>query len=313
MTTSQTVLLAGATGVFGRRISRVLTGAGYAVLGLGRGPDNTVRADLNDRDQLLRAVDGRHADIVIHAATALAKPPLRHRDMAATDVLRTTGMHNLVDAAREVGASRLIAESMVFGYGYRDFGPTPLTEDADWAPHQRDAAFEAHIAAMRTKEQLTFGSPGIDGVALRFGLFYGPGASDTIVAALRKRMMPAPASNGAALPWVHLDDAATAVLAAIQHGRAGAAYNIADDAPMGFGDHIRATAHAFRTPKPLTVPLWMLRPMGYLSAMLHSSMRVSTARATDELGWRPQYATAADGLAALAGPVAPPAGRDVTG
>jgi nucleoside-diphosphate-sugar epimerase len=302
MTTSKTVLLAGASGVFGRRITRVLTDHGYVVLGVGRGQGNTVRADLNDRDQLLRAVDGHHADVVIHAATALAKPPMFHRDMAATDKLRTVGMRNLIDAARDVGAKRFITESMVFGYGYTDHGPVPLTEDAPWAPRERDPRVEAHLDAFRTKEELTFGSPGLDGVSLRFGLFYGPGGTEPIVASLRKRMMPAPATKGMVLPWVHLDDASTAVLAAIERGRPGAAYNIADDAPMSFGDQIMATAAAFGAPKPLSMPVWMFRPIANLYRMLHTNVRLNIAKAAAELDWRPRYATSADGLAALVAP-----------
>jgi nucleoside-diphosphate-sugar epimerase len=299
MTASNTVLLAGASGVFGRHITRVLSDHGYLVLGVGRGPGNTVRADLNDRDQLLRAVDGRQADVVIHAATALAKPPIFHRDMIATDKLRTVGMRNLIEAARTVGASRFVTESMVFGYGWADHGSVPLTEDAPWAPHVRDRRVAAHLDAFRTKEELTFGTPGLDGVSLRFGLFYGPGGTEPIVASLRKRMLPAPATKGMVLPWVHLDDAADAVLAAIERGRPGAAYNIADDAPMSFGDQIRATATAFGTPKPPRLPVWMFRPTANLYAMLHTNVRLNTAKAADELGWRPRYATSAIGLAAL--------------
>ncbi len=207
-TSAKTVLLAGASGVFGRHITRVLTGAGYDVAGIGRGPGNAVRADLNDREQLLAAVAGRHADIVIHAATALKRPPARHRDMAATDALRTAGMRNLIEVARVVGASRMITESMIFGYGYGEHGRALLTEAAPFGPPQPDAHLEAHVAAMRIKEELTFGTPGIDGVALRFGLFYGPGGTEPIVDALRKRTLPAPTSHGRVLPWVHLEDAA---------------------------------------------------------------------------------------------------------
>ncbi|HEY7173647.1 MAG TPA: NAD(P)-dependent oxidoreductase [Micromonosporaceae bacterium] len=304
MNTQRTVLLAGGSGVFGRRIVRTLSGAGYEVLGLGRGEGNAVRADLNDRDQLLRAVRGTHADIVVHAATALAKPPMRNKDMTATDRLRTTGMRNLVEAAQEVGAKQLISESMVFGYGFRDFGSTPVTEDMPFAPRQSDPALEEHIAAMRVKEQLTFGTPGIDGVALRFGLFYGPGATEYVVTMLRKRMLPAITSGHRILPWIHLDDAASAILAAIERGRPGAAYNIADDTAMSFADHIRAVATAFHTPRPLSVPASIM-PMSYLRAFMKTNMTLATGRAKSELGWRPDYPSAVDGLAALAGAAVP--------
>ncbi|WP_284058910.1 NAD-dependent epimerase/dehydratase family protein [Streptomyces sp. AS02] len=79
---SQSILLAGAGGVLGGHVSRALTEAGHQVTGLGRGPGNGVRADLLDRDALLRAAGGRHFDTVIHAATALRRPPMRHRACA---------------------------------------------------------------------------------------------------------------------------------------------------------------------------------------------------------------------------------------
>lgn len=295
--TEQTVILAGATGVFGRHATRALTGAGYRVLGLGRGAGNDLRADLNDRDALLRALDGVRADVVVHAATALAKPPALHRDMAATNRLRTTGMRNLVEGYHAVGASLMVSESMVFGYGYAELGPAPLTEEGPFAPPQRDRRLEEHVAAMRDKERMT---REVGGVSLRYGLFYGPGGTDAVVAMLRKRMLPAPGSGGRVLPWVHLSDAADALVAAIQRGRPGEAYNVVDDEPMGFDAVIRSVAAAFGTPRPMGVPAWMLRPAALLYAIMHTDMRLSNAKARAELGWEPRYPTVAEGLAATA-------------
>ncbi|WP_118082931.1 NAD(P)-dependent oxidoreductase [Streptomyces sp. CC0208] len=301
MTTNQhqNILLAGASGVLGRHIARALTDAGHKVTGLGRGEGNGVRADLMDRDALLRAVDGEHFDTVVHAATALRKPPVRHRDMYATDALRTEGTAHLIEAARATGARRFVTESMVFGYGYGDFGDQPITEDDEFGPRGTDPELERHLAGMRVKEQLTFGAPGLEGVALRFGLFYGPGGTDALLPLLRKRQLPAPADHGRALPWVELTDAARAVAAAVEHGRAGQAYNIADRTPMGFRAHLLCVAAEFGLPKPMSVPLWLTRPMGYAHTMFSSSMRVSARKAERELGWTPVYPSGRAGLAAL--------------
>ncbi|EDY61662.2 MULTISPECIES: NAD(P)-dependent oxidoreductase [Streptomyces] len=257
MTTNQhqNILLAGASGVLGRHIARALTDAGHKVTGLGRGEGNGVRADLMDRDALLRAVDGEHFDTVVHAATALRKPPVRHRDMYATDALRTEGTAHLIEAARATGARRFVTESMVFGYGYGDFGDQPITEDDEFGPRGTDPELERHLAGMRVKEQLTFGAPGLEGVALRFGLFYGPGGTDALLPLLRKRQLPAPADHGRALPWVELTDAARAVAAAVEHGRAGQAYNISGPHPDGLpcpsavrGRGVRAAEADVRAP-----------------------------------------------------------------
>jgi nucleoside-diphosphate-sugar epimerase len=286
--------------VLGRHIAQALTGSGHDVVALGRGPDNDVRADLLDRDAVLRAVHGFTCDAVIHAATALKKPPIRHRDMAATNALRTSGTAHLIEAAQTIGAGRFLAETMVFGYGYGDFGQAVLTENDEFAPPGTTAPLERHLAAMRVKEQLTFAASGIDGIALRYGLLYGPGATDPLVAMLRKRLVPAPADGGRVLPWVNLIDAASATVAALDRGRGGQAYNVVDDAPLSMGGHIRAVAAAFGTPQPMTVPSWLMRPLSYGYASLTTNMRVSNAKAKTDLGWIPAYPTSAEGLRALA-------------
>ncbi|MEV7616518.1 NAD-dependent epimerase/dehydratase family protein [Streptomyces sp. NPDC089799] len=296
------VLLAGASGVFGRHVADELAGAGYRVLALGRGAGNDIVADLMDREGLLRAVEGLRFDVVVHAATALREAPMKHRDMAATDALRTTGTAHLVEAAQVVGARRMIAESMVFGYGYRDFGDRVLGEDDGFgAADGLDRGSQAHVDAMRIKERLMLGAEGIEGIALRFGLFYGPGGTGALVELLRKRKLPAVAGRGRVLPWIELRDAARAVALAVEGGRPGRAYNIVDDVPMGFGAHVRAVAEAFGTPPPMTVPAWVTRPMAYAHRMFTSSLRVSNARARAELGWAPRYPGCAEGLAALRG------------
>ncbi|MER5381576.1 NAD(P)-dependent oxidoreductase [Streptomyces sp. NPDC002688] len=299
MTTNQSILLAGASGVLGRHITRALTEAGHRVTGLGRSPANDIQADLMDRDALLRAVDGQHYDTVVLAATALRKPPLRHRDMHATDALRTDGTAHLVEAARATGARRLVAESMVFGYGFGDHGDHVVTEADTFGPQGATPQLERHIAAMRTKERLTFEATGLEGIALRFGLFYGAGGTDALLPMLRRRQLPVADDHGRVLPWVDLADAARAVAAAVEHGRPGEAYNVTDRTPLGFAAHVRAVAQEFGLPKPMTVPLWMMRPMAYAHVMMRTTLRVSSAKAERELGWTPAHPSAYDGLAAL--------------
>ncbi|MFJ7297219.1 NAD-dependent epimerase/dehydratase family protein [Streptomyces collinus] len=297
--TSQSILLAGASGVLGRHITRALTEAGHKVTGLGRSRENGIRADLMDRDALLRAVDGHHFDTVVHAATALRKPPMRDRDMYATDALRTEGTAHLVEAARATGARRFVVESMAFGYGYGDHGDRPLTEDDLFGPRGATPALERHIAGMRTKERLAFEAEGLDGIALRLGLFYGPGGTEALLPLLRRRQLPLPGDRGRVLPWVELTDAARAVVAAVERGRPGQAYNIADGTPMGFRAHVEAVARTFGLPKPLNVPLWFLKPMSYAHTVMSSRLRMSCAKAERELAWTPRYASSHEGLAAL--------------
>ena len=311
------VLLAGASGVLGRHMSAALVDAGHEVIGLTRSPGGAERlagmgvqpvvADLMDRDGLLRAVDGLRADAAIHAATALRKVPMRHRDMAATDALRVQGTGNLIEAARSVGARRLVVESMHFGYGYGDFGDEVITETSrPFAPPGRTPALERHLEGFRVKERLALHTDGIEGISLRFGALYGPGfgggGTDQIVAMLRGRKLPlVPDRRPGLLPWTHLADAGTATVAALERGTPGQAYHIVDDEPASMNTHVRFLADTFGTPRPMTVPLTLVRLIGpYLYAFLTSAARLSNDKAKRELGWTPAYPSYRDGIRSLA-------------
>jgi nucleoside-diphosphate-sugar epimerase len=313
------VLLAGATGALGRPLTQALIDAGHQVVGLTRtstGIDQLrasgaepVQADVLDRDGLLRALTGHHVDAVIHELTSLRKMPLRYRDMSATNVLRTTGSTHLLEAARRVGATRFVTQSIVFGYGYRDLGVEPLTERAPFGHPQGDA-FDPSLSAMASAEQQAFTTPGIEGIALRYGLFYG-GDLPTVVGQLRKRALPV-IRGGGKLAFVHHEDAAAATVAALHHGRPGEAYNVVDDQPATFSELITGVAQTFGTPPPLVLPAGLVRFFApYGGAILSRvSMRVSNDKARNELGWRPRFACFRDGLAEASALVDPPPSTD---
>jgi nucleoside-diphosphate-sugar epimerase len=302
------VLFAGATGTLGIPIVMRLIDAGHSVIGVSRTADGAERlrrlgataviANAMDRDRLLDATNGVEADAVLHEMTALKRAPAGHRDMAATDALRVQGSTNLVEVARAVGARRFVTQSIVFGYGYRDHGTEPLTEESPFDATGGDP-FDMHVAAMVSAEQQAFGADGIDGVALRYGLLYGEDA-DTVERMLRRRSLPV-ARRGGRLPFVHHQDAAAATIAALERGRAGEAYNIVDDTPATFRELITAIAEARGAPKPPALPRGLLRlaaPYGGV-VLGDVSMRVSNAKAKRELGWVPRFPSYRDGVAAL--------------
>jgi nucleoside-diphosphate-sugar epimerase len=305
------VLVAGSTGALGVPLLRALAAGGHEVAGLTRNRANRDQlralgarpliADVLDRTALLRAVDGLTVDAVVHLATAFRDMPMRHHGMAATNALRTRGTANLLAAARVVGASRFLAESMIFGYGYGDWGDRVLTEeDPPFGPPGRNPGLEAHLAAMRSSTRQTLDAEGIAGISLRYGGFYGPGAaSAAMVELLRRRRLPVLRGAGViSLVWI--EDAAAATVAALERGRAGQAYNVVDDEPVAWGTLLRALAEAVGAPPPRQLPAFLLRPANYAHAAFTTSMRVSNAKARRELGWTPSVPSWRQGVRLLA-------------
>ena len=304
------VLIAGATGAIGVPLSRRLLAAGHEVIGLTRTRAGAgalseagvtpVVADALDREGLLRATSDVTADAVIHQLTSLTKPPVRHSDMAQTNRLRTEGTKNLVELAGALGAATFITQSIVFGYGYKDMGQRRLTENQPFG-QPGNGRCDPHVAAMLENEDLVLRADGLSGIALRYGLFYGADV-ENMVTLLRKRKLPIPAGRNNRLPWIHIEDAAAATVAALEHGRGGEAYNIVDDDGASWTEMFTTMAQTFSAPSPRALPGWLIRLAApYVGIMvLDVSMQVSNAKAKAELGWRPDYPSFHAGLEALA-------------
>jgi nucleoside-diphosphate-sugar epimerase len=303
------VLVAGASGAIGMPVVRMLRHAGHEVVAVHRAPEGRVRlakagaapvqADVLDQCSLAQALTGQWADAVIAELTALKKTPLRHADMAATNRLRVEGTMNLLAAAQQIGARRFITQSMVLGYGFGDWGGRVLTEADLFAP-PGNGRFEAHLAALRANEQQVLTAPHLDGIALRYGQLYGPGpASDALVAGLRRRRLPVTRASGAT-PWVYIDDAASATLAALKLGERGTAYNITDDEPVSMSAMLIAMAAAVGAPRPWTVPDWLLAATPFAKTIMTGGLQVSNTKAKAELDWTLQAPTYRDGLRLMA-------------
>jgi nucleoside-diphosphate-sugar epimerase len=300
------VLLAGATGAIGSAMVPQLVDAGHEVLGLTRsagGADrlaaNGVRpvvADLMDADGLLRALDGARADAVVHQATAITGVPLFHRSLYATDDLRERGTANLLRAAAALGAERFITQSLFLGYGYRDHGAQPLTEEHPFAEPTGHRGIDRHMRSMRANENQVLGAGGI---ALRYGMFYGPEPmTRKLFGLVLRRRLPVIRGAGT-VPPIHLHDAASAAVAALERGRPGQAYNIADDHPVDFGRYVSTIAEIAGAPVPASMPATALAVLPYLhTLMIVTSIRLSNAKAKQDLAWAPAFPTIREGLAA---------------
>ena len=210
------VFLAGATGVIGRRLSLMLIADGHAVTGTTRsrakeaklraGGVTPIIVDVFDGSALRDAVVRAKPEIVIHQLTDLAGPldPGRREEMLARNArLRIEGTANLMQAAVSAGIRRVVAQSVAFLYAPGE------------GPRRESDPVEASGVAVgaRALERAVLEAPGIDGIVLRYGYFYGP---DTWSDA--PRMQPA----------LHIDAAAHAALLAVTQG-SGGIYNIADD------------------------------------------------------------------------------------
>ena len=303
------VLLAGASGAVGTPLTRQLIAAGHQVVGITRSPANAERlrtagaravvADVMDRESLLAAVRDVRADAVVHQVTALGGRKMREA-MQGTNALRTTGTAHLLAAARAAGAHRFLTQSIVFGYGYRDHGPHVITEDDRFAEPVPGPLGPA-IAAMRSTEEQVFSADDMEGIALRYGLFYGPdNFTRMIINLVRKRRLPVPSSGGGFATFIYLEDAAAATVAALETGRPGQAYNVVDDEPVRWADYLDALAADLGVRRPWRVPSWMLRPIPYLHTIMTTSMRVSNAKAKRELGWAPAVSTYREGIPLVA-------------
>jgi nucleoside-diphosphate-sugar epimerase len=304
------ILIAGASGAIGTPLTRQLITAGHEVVGITRREETADRlrkagagavvADVLDRENLLTALRGERADAVVHQLTSLGgKNP--SKALRVTNELRSTGTAHLLAAARAVGAHRFLTQSIFLGYGYRDHGPEPITEDHPFA-EPMPGRFGSAVAAMRANEEQVLTADEIEGISLRYGFFYGPdNATRMMVNLLRKRRLPVPRSGGGFSNPIYLEDAAAATVAALEKGRPGQAYNIVDDEPVRWADYLDGLAAALGAPRPRRIPLGLLRAIPYLHTLMTTSMRVSNAKAKRELGWTPAVPTYREGARLVAG------------
>ena len=303
------VLLAGASGAVGTPLTRQLIAAGHQVVGITRSRANADRlraagaqavvADVMDRENLLAAVRDLRADAVMHQLTALGSVKIRDA-MRGTNDLRTTGTAHLLAAARAVGAHRFLTQSIVLGYGYRDHGPHMITEDDPFA-EPAPGRFGSAITALHSAEEQVFSAEEMEGIALRYGLFYGQDSfTRMIVNLVRKRRLPVPSSGGGFANFIYLEDAAAATVAALEKGRPGQAYNIVDEEPVRLADFLDTVAAEFGAPRPRRLPTWVFRAIPYLYTIMSTSMPVSNAKAKRELGWAPAVPTYRDGIRLIA-------------
>ena len=268
------IFLAGASGALGRRLVPMLVGKGHQVTGTTRSGKRrpgfaawalrpwcwtrwTVREQSAGQSRAARP------EVVVHDLAALAEMRnLRHFDdeLAATNRLRTEGLDYLLEAAREAGARRFVAQSYSGWPNERTGAPVKTEEDPlDANPPQ---SMSKTIAAIRRLEATVNGATDLDGVVLRYGAFYGPGtgigAGGTMLDAVLKRQFPVVGGGAGIWSFIHIDDAASVTAAAIEGGPGGI-YNIVDDEPAPVAVWLPELARAAEAPAPYRLPRWIGR------------------------------------------------------
>jgi len=290
------VFVAGGSGVIGRRLVPQLVDRGHQVTATTTGPGklgllrqlgaDAVVMDGLDAVSVGEAVAAARPDAILHQMTGLSmahagKPNLRkaNRFFAVTNRLRSEGIDHLLAAADATGVSHVVAQGHASMNGIRRGGwvkteedPLEVVEGTKAINHLEDVVVEA------------------GGAVLRYGGFYGPGANDDQVKLVGKRLFPLVGCGTGYLSWVHVDDAASATVLAVEQ-KARGVFNIVDDEPAPASEWLPYLAACAGAKPPMRVPKWLARLLAgeMVVGMLTEGRGFSNAKAKRELGWELRY------------------------
>ncbi|GAA1958230.1 NAD(P)-dependent oxidoreductase [Catenulispora subtropica] len=304
------VFVAGGTGVLGRRLVPQLVARGHQVtatttnaakLGLLEqlGADGVVMDGL-DAASVGEAVAHARPDVIVHQMTGISmehagKPDFKHFDKWAVPTirLRTEGTDHLLAAAEATGVPHFVAQGYANWNGIRTGGWVKTEEDPlDLV--EGTAAYTSMLALKHVEDVvLAFG-----GAVMRYGGLYGPGAVDDQVELIRRRQFPLVGRATGYASWVHLDDAASATVLAVEQ-KARGVFNIVDDEPAPASEWLPYLAECAGAKKPYRVPKWLARWLaGQVAVVMMTEARgFSNEKAKRELGWRLSYPSWRQGFA----------------
>jgi nucleoside-diphosphate-sugar epimerase len=314
------VFVAGATGAIGKVLVSQLVAGGHEVVGMTRSASKQdlvrslgarpVVADALDPDQVAQAVASAEPEVIVHELTALsgkmsvrdARHPDRSSMVIMTNRLRTEGTDHLLAAGRAVGARRFVSQS----FGAFRFARTggPVQTEADPLDPNPPAALRPGVEGLLRMEEAVTTIEWGEGLALRYGGFYGPGTSislapDAVMAGpIRKRQFPIIGDGGGVWSHLHIEDAAAATAVAVDRGEPGI-YNIVDDEPAPVREWLPVLASALDAKPPRRIPRWLARlAAGETATVMMTEVKgASNAKAKRELGWQPRYASWRQGFA----------------
>jgi nucleoside-diphosphate-sugar epimerase len=236
-------------------------------------------------------------EAIVHQATALSgRFDMKHFDrfFEQTNRLRSLGTNHLLEAARAAGARRFVAQGYA-GWPYASGGPAAKTEEDPFEPSPPEV-MRPTVDAIRHLETTVLDADDLEGVVLRYGSFYGPGTSlardGEFVEATRRRRLPIVGDGAGVWSFLHVEDAASATVVALERGAPGV-YNVVDDEPIPVAEFLPELARMLGAKPPRRVPVWLAKPLiGEAGVWLMTKVPgVSNAKAKAELGWTPRYAT----------------------
>jgi len=292
------VFVAGGSGALGRRLVPQLVARGHQVTATTSKPGNLgaleqlgaepVVMDGLDEVSVGEAVAAAKPDTIVHQMTAITgKPDMKHMDrwFATTNRLRTEGTDHLLAAAEAAGVSHVVAQSFGSFNGIRS-GGWVKTEDDPLDPLTGTVA-EPLMAAVKHVEDVVVAA---GGATMRYGGFYGPGASDVQVEAVRKRQFPLVGGGAGYFSWIHVEDAASATVLAVEQQAQGV-FSIVDDEPAPASEWLPYLAAAVGAKRPMRFPTWLARLVAgdVAVGMMTEGRGFSNAKAKRELGWELRY------------------------
>jgi 2-alkyl-3-oxoalkanoate reductase len=298
------VVLAGASGAIGRRLVPQLVEAGHQVTAITRSKEKLselydlgaepVLCDVFDAGRLGSVVAQAEPDTVINQLTDLPQslnPRMLGEYYAANNRVRREGTRNLLDAARGAGVRRFLVQGAA--YWYAQTGGPVKTEEAPLYL-EAPAPIGPAVETIKEVEDAVLSADGIEGIVLRYGMFYGPGtwyAKDgDIGRQVRKRRYPMIGHGEGTYSFIHVDDAASATVAALERARPGV-YNVVDDDPATAAEWMLVYAEVLGAKRPPRVPAFVARLIAG-DAIVKWSLGLrgaSNERIKRELGWHPRY------------------------
>ncbi|NVB76821.1 MAG: NAD(P)-dependent oxidoreductase [Kofleriaceae bacterium] len=292
------VFIAGASGVIGRALVQKLRTAGYPVAGatrtragaeaLGRIGAEPIVMDALDAGSVDEAIRSARPEIVIEQLTALPKhytPASMRAALDGTIQVRVVGGANLQAAAERHGVRRYLAQSGCYFYAP---GETPADETEPFVENGPPLV-AGNVRSLSAIEDRVLSSR-IEGITLRYGFFYGPStwyaADGDVAQQVRERQFPVTGNGAGVWPFVHIDDAVDATIAAITTGEPGP-YNIADDEQLTLATWLPAYAAWLGAPPPPHAPV---DPTTDPDALYYATRlrAASSAKAKRLLGFAPR-------------------------